>query len=154
QIVDEISGRRALARSWSHGLHQMVEIKESCAPTPRTETLARITYQRFFSRYLRLCGVSGTLRESASELRTIYGLGVGKIPLRRRNRRRLFPARVCADSAALWPAVVDRVRELNASGRPVLIGTDSVRDSHALSRCLDAAALPHAVLNASQDADE
>jgi preprotein translocase subunit SecA len=154
QIVDETSGRRAPGRSWSRGLHQLVEIKESCEQSPRAETLAQITYQRFFPRYLRLCGVSGTLRESAGELHGIYGLGVRKVPLRGPDHRRVLAGRVFSRPEARWSATVERVRELNATGRPVLIGTDSVLDSQALSRRLAAAALPHAVLNASQDADE
>ncbi|MGH9578467.1 MAG: hypothetical protein ACRD3R_13595, partial [Terriglobales bacterium] len=125
-----------------------------CEPTAQTETLAQITFQRFFPRYLKLCGVSGTLRESAGELRGIYDLGVRQVPLRQADRRKLLSARIFAHAEAQWSAVVARVCELNAQGRPVLVGTDSVLDSEALSRFLSAAALPHAVLNASQDRDE
>jgi Preprotein translocase subunit SecA (ATPase, RNA helicase) len=62
QIVDEFTGRIAYGRSWQHGLHQLIEMKEGCTITGRDEVLASITYQRFFSRYLRLAGMSGTCR--------------------------------------------------------------------------------------------
>ncbi len=76
EIIDEVTGRAAPGRVWSHGLHSLIEIKEGCKPSPGTRTLAQITYQRFFPRYLRLGGMSGTLAEARGELREIYGLTV------------------------------------------------------------------------------
>ena len=67
-IIDENTGRSAMGRAWSQGLHQIVEIKEGCPPSAPTAPVAQITYQRFFPRYLRLCGMSGTLMESRGEL--------------------------------------------------------------------------------------
>ena len=150
-IVDETTGRKAPGRAWSQGLHQLVEIKEACVPSAPVMTLAQMTYQRFFPRYFRLCGTSGTLMESRHELQRIYELPVVKVPLRLPDQRRVMPAQIYADGGALWPAVVAGVREIHAQGRPVLVGTDSVADSETLSRLLRAAGLPHALLNASQD---
>jgi preprotein translocase subunit SecA len=113
-----------------------------------------MTFQRLFRRYHRLAGVSGTLRESATELTDIYGLRVLRVPLRRPSQRRVLPTRLFADRAALWAAVAERVAELRASGRPVLIGTDSVADSEALARTLTAAGINCRVLNARQDREE
>ncbi|HTL93272.1 MAG TPA: hypothetical protein VL176_13055, partial [Steroidobacteraceae bacterium] len=73
-IIDETTGRLAAGRVWSRGLHQSIEIKEGCKPTSELVTAAQITYQRFFPRYLRLAGMSGTLREARAELQSIYGL--------------------------------------------------------------------------------
>ena len=153
-IVDTTTGRKAAGRSWSNGLHQLVEIKEGCATSARVETLAQITYQRFFPRYFRLCGMSGTLREARRELHNIYDLQVVNVPLHRPLRRILLPARVFVNAQAQWPAVVARVRHMHEQGRPVLVGTDSVLDSEALSRHLTASGLTHTVLNARQDRDE
>jgi preprotein translocase subunit SecA len=153
-LVDETTGRKAAGRAWSQGLQQLVDIKEGCTPSAQLVTLAQMTYQRFFPRYLRLCGMSGTLTESRRELRHIYDLQVARVPLRKASRRELLPPRVYADAASLWPAVVARVREMQALGRPVLVGTDSVIDSESLSRHLRAAAIAHAVLNATQDQHE
>ena len=76
QIVDEYTGRVMPDRSWEHGLHQLIEAKENCAITERHRTLERITYQRFFPRYLHLCGMTGTASEAAGELRAVYGLRI------------------------------------------------------------------------------
>ena len=153
-IVDAVSGRPAEGRRWSRGLHAMVALKEGLRPEPEMETLAQITYQRFFRRYHRLAGLSGTLREAASELRTLYGLSIATVPPRLPLQRQVGPVRVFTDSAARWAAVRERCAALQAAGRPVLVGTDSVADARALSAVLNTAGLAHAVLDARQDADE
>jgi preprotein translocase subunit SecA len=153
-IIDQSTGRLAPGRVWSRGLHQLIELKEHCTPSDETVTLAQITYQRFFQRYLHLCGMSGTLREARGELLSSYGVDVVQIPLNRTNRRKLTPTRLYPDRIAQWRAVVEQVVKITATGRPVLIGTDSVAESEQLSRQLADAALPHAVLNARQDCEE
>jgi preprotein translocase subunit SecA len=153
-IIDETTGRIAAGRAWSRGLHQLIELKEGLAPTAPFETIAQITYQRFFPRYLRLGGLSGTLAESRTELLAIYGLPVRRVPLRRPSRREVLPGRLFADRAGLWEAVAARVQAMAQSGRPVLVGTDSVADSASLSRRLSEAGLGHAVLDARFDREE
>jgi len=153
-IIDENTGRTADGRAWSRGLHQLIEIKEACTPTAHTTTLAQITYQRFFPRYLRLGGMSGTLMEVSSELLRVYGVGVTPVPLRLPSRRNDMAASIFNNQQEMWHATVARVCALHAQGRPVLIGTDSVVDSERLSRHLSAAGLPHTVLNARQDMQE
>ncbi|MEN3367493.1 MAG: preprotein translocase subunit SecA [Burkholderiales bacterium] len=153
-IVDETTGRTAEGRSWSGGLQQMVELKEGCALTPPAETWSQITYQRFFPRYLWLCGMSGTLVEARRELFAVYGLDVLQVPLHRPCLRIMHKPRVFADTETQWIEAASRIRELHAAGRPVLVGTDSVADSEALSLRLGEAGLPHTVLNARQDRHE
>lgn len=153
-IIDEITGRLSPGRVWSRGLHQLIELKEQCQPSGELLTAAQITFQRLFPRYLRLGGMSGTLSESRGELFSIYGLMVNRVPLRQTSKRVVLPVRIYPSKALLWPAVVARVKQIHATGRPVLIGTDSVADSETLSRHLHEAALPHEVLNARQDQHE
>jgi preprotein translocase subunit SecA len=153
-IIDEITGRIAQGRVWSRGLHQIIETKENCPLTEEQQTLTQTTFQRFFARYLRMSGISGTLMEARSQLMAIHGLPVVRIPLHLPSRREMLPARVFADKASMWTQVVARVKELHAAGRPVLIGTDSVMDSEMLSEQLTQAGLAHAVLNARFDAEE
>jgi preprotein translocase subunit SecA len=153
-MIDQTTGRVAPGRVWSKGLHQLLEVKEGCAPTGEMETIAQITYQRFFPRYLRLCGMSGTLTEAASELRSVYGLSISRVPLRKPSRRETLPLRVCAWREQKWDAVIERVRSLASQGRPVLIGTDSVADTDQLSYRLTAHRFKHAVLNARNDREE
>jgi preprotein translocase subunit SecA len=154
EIVDATTGRVAVGRSWSRGLHQLIELKEGCEATPDHVVAAQITFQRLFRRYHRLAGVSGTLRESAVELRRIYGLGVFRLPLRLPLRRQVLPTRFFPDRQSLWSAVAARIAELRAAGRPVLVGTDSVGDSEALAKRLSLAGIPCNILNARQDKEE
>jgi preprotein translocase subunit SecA len=154
EIVDENTGRVMPDRAWEAGLHQMIELKEGVPTTARRETLSRITYQRFFRRYLRLAGMSGTVMEVAPELRAVYGLEVVRIPTHRKVLRRDLGVRLLADAASRWAAVAARAQALAAAGRPVLIGTRSVAASEAAGRALAALGLPHTVLNARHDAEE
>ena len=154
QIIDEYTGRVLPGRTWEQGLHQMIEAKEGRPLSEQTRTLARITYQRFFTRYLRLAGMTGTGREVAHELAVVYRLRTTVIPPHRPSQRRLLPARLCADEAAKWQAVADVVAQHHALGQPVLVGTRSVEASERLARLLSGRGLPHQVLNARQDAQE
>lgn len=154
QIVDEYTGRLMPDRSWEKGIHQLIEIKEDCEVTRRKESLARITYQRFFRRYQHLCGMTGTAWEVRGELGKVYGLTVARIPtnrplIRLRHRDRIMPT-----LEAKYQAVRERVRELHQSGRPVLVGTRSVSVSEEISRLFDEDGLGHQVLNAKNDRDE
>ena len=154
QIIDEYTGREMADRSWERGLHQMIEAKEDVDISGQQETLARISYQRFFRRYLRVAGMTGTAREVARELWSVYRLAVVSIPTNRPTQRRLLPDVVHAGSDARWTAVVQAVQACVGSGRPVLVGTRSVAASEHLSALLTAAGLPHRVLNARQDQAE
>jgi preprotein translocase subunit SecA len=153
-IIDESTGRLAHGRVWSRGLHRLIELKEGCETGFETATVAQITYQRFFKRYLLLCGMSGTLAEARAELASVYGLKVTRIPLGRPARRTVFPTRLYPDRESQWQAVVREAIEVSRAGRPVLIGTDSVAESEQLSRRLAQVGHPHAVLNARQDSAE
>ena len=153
-IIDPTTGRRAEGRQWSRGLHQLLEMKEDCLPSNEFQAIAQITYQRFFPRYLQMGGTSATLRESRSELQLVYELSVVKVPRRQPSRLTCLPQRLYFKRRHRWRAVVKRVIELRAQGRPVLIGTDSVADSEILARSLRSAQVPHEVLNARQDGKE
>jgi len=141
-------------RSWERGLHQMIEAKEGCAITGQQETLARISYQRFFRRYLRLAGMTGTAREVARELWSVYRLPVVTIPTNRPVQRRRLPDQAFVTAEEKWTAIVDSLRSMQEQGRPVLVGTRSVAASEHLSELLKAAGLAHQVLNARQDQEE
>lgn len=154
QIVDESTGRVMPDRAWERGLHQLIEVKEGCEPTGRRQTLARMTYQRLFRRYLRLSGMTGTAREVAPEIAHVYRLGVVSVPLNRPSRRIDLGTRVCATQADKWEAVADRVVAVSGDGRPVLVGTRSVNASEMLSAVLSRRGVAHALLNAKQDREE
>ncbi len=153
-IIDESTGRVMPDRSWRGGLHQAIEVKENVEVTSDKENLARLSFQRFFRQYPLLGGMTGTAWEARGELWQIYNRPVVRIPTNRpciRKQRRL---RFFSTADAKWNAVVDRVEELHAAGRPVLIGTRSVWSSEEVSRRLKERGLEHLVLNARQDKQE
>jgi preprotein translocase subunit SecA len=155
QIVDESTGRVMPDRSWERGLHQMIEAKEGCELTQRRQTLARMTYQRLFRRYLRLAGMTGTASEVSGELKSVYRLDTVRIPLRKPSRRKALRTRLYATLEDKWHAVAASVEQVSCKeGRPVLIGTRSVRASEELSAVLAAHGIEHALLNAKQDEGE
>ena len=154
EIVDEFTGRILPDRSWSDGLQEMVERKEGLALSPRRRTIARMTYQRFFRRYRRLAGLSGTLREVGPELWRVYRLPVVALPPHRPDRKTWHPVRGFAEGAAKWRAIAAEVARIHATGAPVLIGTRSVAAAAHAAEILAAAGLAPVVLSADQDAAE
>ncbi len=153
-IIDEYTGRVMPDRFWNDGLHQMIETKEGCAPTGKRGSAARITYQRFFTRYRHLCGMSGTLAEVTRELRAVYCVGVARIPTHHPCRRRVEPTVIVPTADAKWRTIAAQAVALAGTGRPVLIGTRSVAASQLASGLLHGHGVEHSLLNAAQDAAE
>jgi preprotein translocase subunit SecA len=153
-IVDEFTGRVAEGRKWRNGLHQAVEAKEKVELTGDGGQAARITVQEFFLRYRHLAGMSGTARDSAGELKRIYKLRVRAIPTNRPPIRKRLPTRILPTTDAKWTAIVAEIQELNAVGRPVLIGTRSIDWSLELSARLRKLDITHEILNAHEEPRE
>jgi len=153
-IVDEYTGRMLADRSWEQGLHQFVELCEGLAPTPVRETIARTTFPEFFRRYLVLAGTSGTLMETAPELRAVYGVPVSRVPRHRPARRRTRGPWLYRRSEDRWAAVAEAVRAGLRVGRPVLVCTRSVAASESIAARLRQAGCDLAVLNAREHAEE
>ncbi|NOR31789.1 MAG: prepilin peptidase [Sulfitobacter sp.] len=154
QIVDEYTGRVMADRSWERGLHQMIEVKEGVDISMRQETLIRISYQKFFRRYIRLSGMTGTAQEVAGELSSVYRLRTRRVPTNKRSRRWDKGEYCYATSDYKWKAVLREVVRKNKKGRPILIGTQSVEASEHLSGLLTQQGLHHRVLNARQNEAE
>jgi preprotein translocase subunit SecA len=154
QIVDESTGRVMPDRTWERGLHQMIECKEGAEITGQRRTLAQITYQRFFGRYLLLSGMTGTAAEVATEVKQTYGLSVRRIPTHKPSRRQRLADRICADGEQRWREVARRAIELAQQGRAVLVGTRSVEASEKLGHLLESSGVEHILLNARQDKSE
>lgn len=148
QIVDESTGRILPDRSWQRGLHQMIELKEGVELTAPRDTIARQTYPEFFSRYLRIAGMTGTGREVAGEIKVNFGMQTVGIPTNRPSIRVFLGARMFVHSDQRWEAIAARAIALAGQGRAVLVGTKSVLASEALSAVLTRLGKPHRVLNA------
>ncbi len=153
-IVDENTGRVMPDRSWERGLQQLMEIKEGLEPTPMKETLARLSYQIFFRRYLNLCGMTGTCREVKGELGEVYGLGVVRVLPHKPSKRRHLPTLIFSSASQRWKAVAGDIDRRHVDGQPVLVGTRSILASEHLSALLKERGIAHQVLNAKQDGDE
>lgn len=153
-IIDANTGRTMADRSWQKGLQQIIECKEDCTLTGQRETLANISYQRFFRRYLHMGGMSGTLTQVHSELRSVYQQHVIPVPTHRPCQRENQHIAMHLKAPDKWMAVFAKIIAINATGQPVLIGAGSVRDSELLSAFLTRRKLDHTVLNARQDQQE
>ena len=153
-IVDEFTGRLMPQRTWRAGLHQIIEAREGLAVTPPSETLARLSFQKFYRYFHRLAGMTGTAKESAGELWRVYGRRVVPIPQNRPCQRKDLPRRVFPDQESKWEAIVDDIVELHREGRPVLVGTRSVKTSEDLARRLFALNVECRVLNAVRHKEE
>jgi preprotein translocase subunit SecA len=153
-IVDEFTGRPMPDRSWRQGLHQAVEAREGLPVTPPSDTMARISFQKFFRLYRRLCGMTGTAQEAASEFWHVYGLAVVPIPTNRPCIRTQAPPRCFANHSEKIDAMVRRIVEIHATGAPVLVGTRSVRSSEELAAQLRNEGLFTHVLNATHIREE
>ncbi len=153
-IVDEFTGRQMPQRTWREGLHQAIEAKESLAISDPSETIARLSFQRFFRCFHRLSGMTGTAREAAGEFWHIYRLPVITIPTNRPCIREHWPDRVFADETSKWAAIVEEVARLHTSGRPILVGTRSVEASERLAGMLGERGLEFSLLNAVRHQEE
>jgi len=153
-IVDDFTGRIMPDRSWRDGLHQAIEAKEGLEVTAPKDTYARISFQRFFRLYGQLAGMTGTAQEAAGEFWQIYNLPVVVIPTNRPCIREVLPDIVLANRQAKWARLLQEVIRVYRTGRPILIGTRSIRDSEHLSGLLGAEHLEHQVLNAVRHTEE
>ena len=154
KIVDEQTGRIMEGRRWSDGLHQAVEAKENVKVEAATQTFATVTLQNYFRMYHKLAGMTGTAETEAGEFWSIYKLDVVVIPTNRPVIRQDNDDLIYKTKKAKYAAVINKVVELRAAGRPVLVGTTDVDTSELLSRMLKMRGIPHNVLNAKQFARE
>ncbi|MDH4237960.1 MAG: preprotein translocase subunit SecA [Phycisphaerae bacterium] len=147
-IVDEFTGRMMPDRTWRDGLHQAIEAKEMVEINPPKDTYTRISFQRFFRMYIKLSGMTGTASEASSEFWQIYHLPVVSIPTNRPCARKNLPTVVLTTETAKWARIVQEISQIHNTGRPILVGTRSVRASEQLSELLKVQTLDHQVLNA------
>ena len=154
KIVDEQTGRIMEGRRWSDGLHQAVEAKENVKIEAATQTYATITLQNYFRMYHKLAGMTGTAETEAGEFWDIYKLDVVVIPTNKPIARIDAEDLIYKTKREKYNAVIDKIEEFVAEGRPVLVGTTSVEVSELLSRMLTRKGIKHNVLNAKLHAKE
>ena len=147
-IVDEFTGRLMPGRRWSDGLHQAVEAKEGVKIQRENQTLATITFQNYFRMYKKLSGMTGTAETEAAEFQKTYKLDVTVIPTNRTMIRKEHQDFVYRTEEEKFRNAAKEIKEYNAKGQPVLVGTISVEKSERLSAILKRMGVRHEVLNA------
>lgn len=147
-IVDQFTGRIMDGRRYSDGLHQAIEAKEGVEIEDETKTMATITFQNYFRMYKKLAGMTGTAKTEEEEFREIYNIQVIQIPTNRPIIRDDRPDLLYPTLESKFNAVVEDIKERYHKGQPVLVGTVAVETSELLSDKLNAAKIPHEVLNA------
>lgn len=147
-IVDTFTGRMMPGRRYSDGLHQAIEAKEHVEVQRESKTLATITFQNFFNKYEKKCGMTGTAQTEEQEFRSIYGMDVVCIPTNRPVQRKDLPDIVYQTEMAKFRAVVADVKKAYEKGQPVLVGTVNIEVSERLSKMFKMEGIKHQVLNA------
>ena len=147
-IVDEFTGRIMPGRRYSDGLHQAIEAKEHVKVKRESKTLATITFQNFFNKFDKKCGMTGTALTEEKEFRDIYGMDVVVVPTNRPGIRIDNQDSVYKTKKEKLHAIVDAVGKAHETGQPVLVGTITIEASEELSKMLTRRGIPHKVLNA------
>ena len=147
-IVDEFTGRIMPGRRYSDGLHQAIEAKEHVKVKRESKTLATITFQNFFNKYEKKCGMTGTALTEEQEFRDIYGMDVIEIPTNRPIARIDEEDAVYMTQKEKYLAVIEEIKKAHAKQQPVLVGTVTIETSELLSTLLKRQGVPHNVLNA------
>jgi preprotein translocase subunit SecA len=149
-IVDEFTGRLSEGRRFSEGLHQAIEAKENVQIQEESQTLADITFQNYFRMYNKIAGMTGTAQTEATEFAQIYKLDVISIPTNVPVARDDLNDLIYKTEVEKFQAVINKVIEINKTGRPILIGTASIEKSELLHSVLKKEKIAHTVLNAKQ----
>lgn len=153
-IVDEFTGRLMHGRRYSEGLHQAIEAKEGVEVLQESMTLATISFQNYFRLYDKLSGMTGTAETEKEEFYTIYKLDVVVIPTNKPNKREDMTDRIYKTQKGKFTSMAKEVKELQATGQPVLIGTVSVEKNELVAKMLDKEGVKYEVLNAKNNEKE
>ncbi|MDF2944723.1 MAG: secA [Herbinix sp.] len=147
-IVDEFTGRIMPGRRYSDGLHQAIEAKENVKVKRESKTLATITFQNFFNKYAKKCGMTGTALTEEKEFREIYGMDVIEVPTNQPVARIDRQDAVYKTRKEKLSSIINEVIESHKKGQPVLVGTITIESSEEISGILKKLNIPHKVLNA------
>lgn len=147
-LIDEHTGRTMPGRRLSEGLHQAIEAKEGVNIQAESQTLASTTFQNYFRLYNKLSGMTGTADTEAFEFRQIYGLDVMVIPTNKPIARKDFNDLVYLTQEEKYQAIIADIKDCQAQGRPILVGTATIETSEYVSQLLNQAGIEHKVLNA------
>jgi preprotein translocase subunit SecA len=147
-IVDEFTGRMLMGRRYSNGLHQAIEAKEGVDVKQENRILASITFQNYFRLYEKLSGMTGTALTSSEEFDKVYKLEVASIPTNKPMIRKDLPDLIYKTEEEKWKAIIAEIKNRNAQGQPVLVGTVSIQNNEKLAAMLNREGINYEILNA------
>ncbi len=153
-IIDEQTGRQLPGRRFGDGLHQSLEAKEKIEVKSENQTLASITYQNFFKLYDKLAGCTGTAQTESAEFFEIYNLPVLQIPTNKDMIRNDLNDQIFRTSLEKDNAIVQKIKECNEIGQPLLVFTSSINKSEHYSNLLEKEKIKHIILNAKNHEKE
>ncbi len=153
-IIDEQTGRQLPGRRFGDGLHQSLEAKEKIEVKAENQTLASITYQNFFKLYKKLAGCTGTAQTESAEFFEIYNLPVLQIPTNKDMIRKDLNDQIFRTSLEKDSAIIEKIKECNKIGQPLLVFTSSINKSEHYSNLLEKEKINHIVLNAKNHEKE
>ncbi len=153
-IVDEFTGRMMPGRRYNEGLHQAIEAKEGVKVQKESQTMATITFQNLFRLYKKLSGMTGTAATEAEEFHKIYKLDTIVIPTNKPNVRKDLNDLIYRTEEDKFKAVIKDVKERNAKGQPVLIGTISIETNEVFAEMMEREGLRPQMLNAKNHQKE
>ena len=154
KIINASTGRVEEGRRWQEGLHQAMEAKESVKIRPDNTVVASISLQNFFRQYSHMCGMTGTANTEAAEFESIYSMNVVIIPSNVPNLRADSEDKVFLTEDGKLKAIIYDLKEIHKTGRPILVGTDSVNESEAIETMLKDEGLNYSILNAKNHEKE
>ena len=154
KIIDELTGRILEGRRFGDGLHQAIEAKEKLEIQVENQTLASITYQNYFKLYEKLAGCTGTAATESEEFFEIYGLQVLVIPTNKLMIRKDLNDQIFRSEKEKNEAIINKIKEINKKGQPILVFTSSINKSEIFSKLLNNENIDHIVLNAKNHENE
>ncbi len=154
KIIDELTGRILEGRRYGDGLHQALEAKENISIQIENQTLASTTYQNYFKMYKKLTGCTGTAKTESEEFFEIYNLNVVSIPTNKKMIRKDWNDQIFRTEKEKNFAIVEKIKQLNKKGQPILIFTSSINKSEVYSKLLNEKKINHTVLNAKNHEKE
>jgi preprotein translocase subunit SecA len=154
KLVDEFTGRIMEDRKWQNGLQAAVEAKEGLPVLAEGRILNSISLQHLMGCYPKVSGMTGTARHAADEFANFYGLGVTVIPPHKPCRRTDQHDRIFTHKASKLKSILEEVKKIHSTGRPILIGTLTVKESEELQVEMERHGLACTVLNARNNESE
>ncbi|MBM7643490.1 accessory Sec system translocase SecA2 [Streptococcus loxodontisalivarius] len=154
KLLDNRTGRLLEGTRLQSGIHQAIETKENVKLTKEARAMGSVTYQSLFNMFPKLSGMTGTGKIAEDELISTYKVPVIVIPTNSPVQRIDYPDRVYTTLPEKLYATIEYVKELHATGQPILLISGTVDIAEIYSRMLLQEGIAHSTLTAKNLAKE